>query len=377
MAEAANGGSTLLSAPRSAPPSTLILAGDCRHRLQELPAESVHCVVTSPPYWGLRRYDADTHEAGMIGMEDTFEGHLKNLVDVFGAVHRVLRSDGTLWLNYGDRYAANRTYQVPDSKHREVGNAHGPVVPDGMKPKDLMMMPAQVALALRSAGWWLRSEIIWSKVNAMPEGVKDRPTNTHEKLYLLTKGQTYYYDDVAVRTGATPNSHQTDDGATVNLRSVWNLSTENFAAAHFATFPLKLVEPCIKAGTSDHGVCAGCGKPWQRQISKKAVGRTRDRAKGGLGQQHSRETHGLEKVAGEFQERIVIETTGWAPGCGCDTERVRSVVLDPFGGAGTVAVMANRLGRNAVLCEISDQYASMSAKRAMEDAGMFADVTVR
>ena len=372
-----DGAAATLSAPRSAHPNTLILAGDCRRRLQELPAESVHCVVTSPPYWGLRSYDADTHEAGMIGMEDTFEDHLKNLIDVFGEVHRVLRSDGTLWLNYGDRYAANRTYQVPDSKHRDVGNTHGSMVPDGMKHKDLMMMPAQVAITLRSAGWWLRSEIIWSKRNAMPESVKDRPTNTHEKLYLLTKRQNYYYDDVAVRTDAAPNSHQHDDGATVNLRSVWDISTEHFAAAHFATFPPKLIQPCIKAGTSEHGVCAVCGDPWQRQISKKSVGRTRDRATGGLGQEHSRESHGLEKVSGEFQERIVIETVGWGPNCRCGTERARAVVLDPFGGAGTVAVAASRLGRDAVLCEISEQYASMSAERVMNDAGMFADVTVR
>ena len=264
--------------------STRILVGDALERLRELPAESVHCVVTSPPYWGLRSYLKDP---GMIGLEPTFDEHLERLVAVFREVRRVLRSDGTLWLNYGDAYTSgNRATQMGnvggiESNPAMAGMAR-PRTPAGLKPKDLMMMPARVALALQADGWWLRSEVVWHKPNPMPESCTDRPTSAHEKLYLLTKRATYFYDAEAVRvlspvaeqarTGqrqpskarAEPPRHEAfgsyhngldsePRGAGANLRNVWSIPTESFPGAHFATMPQKLVEPCIRAGTSERG----------------------------------------------------------------------------------------------------------------------------
>ena len=267
-----------------------ILVGDCRQTLKTLPDQSVHCVVTSPPYWGLRSYKGDS---GMIGLEPTWEQHMDNLLEVFDQVWRVLRDDGTLWLNYGDAY----------------------------DKKQLMLMPTKIALAMQKRGWILRSEIVWAKKNCMPEPVKDRPTTSHEKLLLFTKSLKYFYDHVAVRTPAKESSikrvesgwnHNPPDDqghripplttekmgerfcpdGQANLRNVWHIPTSGYKEAHFATFPVKLVEPCIKAGTP---------KP--------------------------------------------------------------AIVLDPFGGSGTVSIVAERLGRDSIICEISPEYADLAHKR--------------
>ena len=172
--------------PHYTPRVTHILIGDALERLRGLPDESVHCVVTSPPYWGLRSYEGGER---MIGLEPTFDEHLERLVEVFREVRRVLRSDGTVWLNYGDAYASGmRSAYATDRKYGGA-RAHEsrPPTMDGLKPKDLMLMPARVALALQSDGWWVRSRIVWHKPNPMPESVDDRPTSAHEDLYLLTK----------------------------------------------------------------------------------------------------------------------------------------------------------------------------------------------
>ena len=188
-----------------------ILIGDALTRLRELPPESVHCVVTSPPYWGLRSYGG---EPGMIGMEDTFSEHLQNLLTVFDEVWRVLRSDGICWLNYGDAYygGGNGGYENSSPGPRMHSAPKGlrtgkrnPVV--GLKPKDLMMMPARVAIALQDAGWWVRSENIWYKLNPMPESATDRPTSAHEKVFQLTKAPRYFYDHIAVRQPPTGGAH--------------------------------------------------------------------------------------------------------------------------------------------------------------------------
>ena len=181
-----------------------IRVGDCLDVLAAMPDESVHCAITSPPYWGLRAYTGDP---GMIGLEPTFDEHLANLVAVFREVRRVLRSDGTLWLNYGDAYTSgNRATQMGNLGGLETNTTmrgmSRPRTPAGLKPKDLMMMPARVAMALQADGWWPRSEIVWHKPNPMPESVTDRPTSAHEKLFLLTKASRYFYDAEAVRVAS-------------------------------------------------------------------------------------------------------------------------------------------------------------------------------
>ena len=290
----------------------------------------------------------------------------------------MLRKDGTCWLNYGDAYAndgkwggssGGKQAYLDGATRLRNGRSKRTT---GLKPKDLMMMPARVALALQSDGWWLRSEIVWHKPNPMPESVTDRPTCAHEKMYLLTKSARYFYDAEAVRTeapernnndrkpaswptsanyngqygpartdkkrghgrrhagfndrwDAMPKDEQQANGA--NLRNVWAIATHTYPGAHFATFPPALVEPCIQAGTSEKGCCEQCGKP-----------------------------------------------SGWSPACDCNADTVPCTVLDPFGGAGTVGLVADRLGRDAILIELNPDYADMARERIRADAPLFADV---
>ena len=342
----------------------------------------------------------------MIGLEPTFGEHLTALTAVFREVRRVLREDGTCWLNYGDAYASNgqpggfaigSAGVTVDGNRSETRDAAGMVRKAdgiGLKPKDLMMMPARVALALQADGWWLRSEIVWHKPNPMPESVTDRPTSAHEKLYLLTKASRYFYDAEAVRvphTGPPPEFYGNVKGynpkrgeskgwlqvgkreynpAGANLRNVWSVPTFSFSSAHFATFPPKLVEPCIKAGTSERGACAKCGAPWRRVVATSRVEtqQTWNKKQGG--------DDGPPVSDGYIPHSVNTETTGWEPTCGCGAETRPCVILDCFGGAGTVGLVADRLQRDAVLIEISSEYAEMARQRIQEDATLLAQVEV-
>jgi DNA modification methylase len=308
-----------------------ILTGDCRQMLKTLPAESVHCVVTSPPYFGLRDYGVD----GQIGLEPDPSTYVSTLVEVFQEVRRVLYPSGTVWLNLGDSYAGGGGHcpTAPSSAYSKSGKygsalKSGGIKPQGfIKPKDLLGIPWRVAFALQADGWWLRSDIIWAKPNPMPESVTDRPTSAHEHVFLMAKSERYFFDAEAVAEparfeviargmlGAVGTSMRQDapqvavshsraaDGATRNIRNVWTIATQPFSEAHFATFPPALVEPCIKAGCPEGGT-----------------------------------------------------------------------VLDPFGGAGTVGLVADRLKRNAILIELNSVYAAMARHRIEQDAGMFAEV---
>lgn len=253
-----------------------LYTGDCLSILDALPDQSVQTCITSPPYFGLRDYGVD----GQIGLEDTPEAFTLRLVEVFREVRRVLRNDGTLWLNLGDSYAANRGYQVPDGKHTDVGNAKASKVPAGLKVKDLIGIPWRVAFALQADGWYLRQDIIWSKPNPMPESVKDRCTKSHEYIFLLSKSARYYFDNEAIKEplaassvarlsqsnlenqrgsdrvpGKTNgNMKAVSDGDTRNKRSVWTVTTKPYKGAHFATFPPALIEPCVLAGAPEGGV---------------------------------------------------------------------------------------------------------------------------
>ena len=216
-----------------------VIVGDVLLELKKFSDHSFQSCVTSPPYWGLRDYGI----ANQIGAEVKLEDYIQNLVNVFREVKRTLTDDGTLWLNIGDAYTSGgRTWRDGDKKNKGRAMDYRAPTPDGLKPKDLIGVPWRVAFALQADGWYLRSEVIWYKPNAQPESVKDRPARAHEHVFLLTKSEQYFYDHEAVREAG-------DNGSPRNLRSVWQVNTEPYPEAHFATFPRALVVPCILAGS--------------------------------------------------------------------------------------------------------------------------------
>lgn len=225
---------------RGVVPSNGLVLGDSLAVLQRLPAECVQTVVTSPPYWSLRDYGID----GQVGLNESLYDFVDALANIFDQVLRVLRPDGTLWLNIGDSYTSgNRGWRAPDKKNPARAMSLRPPTPAGLKDKDLIGVPWRIALALQDRGWYLRSEVIWRKPNAQPESVRDRPTRDHEQVFLLSKSERYKYDFEAVRG---PNDRR--------LRTVWDINTrtDKGASGHFATFPTELVERCVRI-TSDPG----------------------------------------------------------------------------------------------------------------------------
>ncbi|MFZ2448172.1 MAG: site-specific DNA-methyltransferase [Syntrophobacteraceae bacterium] len=217
-----------------------IIVGDALEVLKTTPENTFRCCVTSPPYWGLRDYGVSPQ----IGSESNLEEYIDKLRMVFRETSRVLTADGTLWLNIGDSYTSgNRTWRHTDKKNPARAMSYRPPTPEGLKPKDLVGVPWRVAFALQEDGWYLRSDIIWYKPNCQPESVKDRPTRAHEYLFLFSKSEKYFYDYEAILEKSNSN------GGCRNRRSVWEVNTEPYPEAHFATFPPKLVEPCILAGS--------------------------------------------------------------------------------------------------------------------------------
>jgi DNA modification methylase len=383
-------------------------SGDCRDVLATLPADSVQCCVTSPPYYGLRDYGC----AGQIGLEATPDKYLATMVAVFREVRRVLRPDGTCWVNMGDSYNSYRGNAGPGASLSSSNQHARQTVPGGAglwvpnaKPKDLLMMPARLALALQADGWWLRSDIIWHKPNPMPESVTDRPTSAHEHVFLLTKSARYFYDADAVREEAEygrsggPGAFRSskyvagashDNGADVvsvgaaipgnggsrNLRNVWTIATAPYSEAHFATFPPALAERCIRAGTSERGCCSQCGKPWVRVTERGEPNKQTTR-----GQQPWAAVTGQRDSSGGLPH-CAITTTGWHPSCTChwhlaqgqESETVPCTVLDPFAGAGTTLLVADRLQRDAIGIELNTAYTEMAMQRCRDDAPLFADL---
>lgn len=313
-----------------------LLQGDCLEVLKTLPEESVHTCVTSPPYWGLRDYGVD----GQLGLEPTPEEYVANIVEVFREVKRVLRKDGTLWLNLGDCYNSPNAHRGTSSRYggsrdKYINDLiqHGALntgVTKTLKPKDLVGQPWRVAFALQADGWYLRSDIIWAKPNPMPESVTDRPTKAHEYIFLLSKSERYYYDTEAIREpmakssekrgpvdfggkkgrhysppstdpnyrngheqwGRTYDYRVSNADGNRNKRTVWTVATHPFPEAHFATFPPKLIVPCILAGCPDEGT-----------------------------------------------------------------------VLDPFAGAGTTLFVSEQLGRNSIGIELNPDYCKIIERR--------------
>lgn len=379
---------------------TTILVGDCLATLRGMPSASVQCCVTSPPYFGLRDYGVE----GQVGLEDTPEAYVARLVAIFAEVRRVLRDDGTCWLNLGDSYARSpkKGGSGPGGKNRAAYGSSYPATKGfgSSKAKDLLLIPAMAALALRADGWFLRADIIWSKPNPMPESVRDRPTSAHEHVFLLTKSERYFYDATAISEATSPQTwglkkDGTYSGADLkdyvtalaqspsaikrrlaaklaegkglsrNARNVWTISPQPFRGAHHAVMPLGLAERCIKAGTSEHGECPHCGAPWVRQTSRgaqapKVAASSLDRFGTGKAGVH-------RKVGGQYQKWLdanPVQTVGWAPSCSCPAHAaVPQTVLDPFGGAGTTAVAAGALGRSTVLIELNPKYAEVARAR--------------
>ena len=368
-----------------------IIQGDVLKVLKTLPDGLIDCVVTSPPYWGLRDYGID----GQFGLEPTLDEYIDKMTAVFREVRRVLKPEGTLWLNMGDGYNGSgpqtnkgfneRWGHGAGDKKQEKRTGKTKII-DGLKPKDLIGQPWRLAFALQADGWYLRSDIIWAKPNPMPESVTDRPTKAHEYIFLMSKQPKYFYDADAVREPGSDNSHgspninpgkkqeilgqnQTgtlgkwskDDSMNGrNKRTVWTVATQPFPEAHFATFPEKLIEPCIRAGTSEKGYCSECGKPWVRVVESRNNGTRQPGARRALAMGHT--DHGPTAVnrAGEASIKITI---GWQPSCDCDADTTPGLVLDPFMGSGTTALVSLKLNRRYLGIELNQEYIDIANKR--------------
>jgi len=304
----------------------MVLHGDVLDMLKTLDSESVHCCVTSPPYWNLRNYNVD----GQIGLEDTLDEYIEKIVSVFREVKRVLRNDGTLWLNLGDSYngVGRKDYQTSSSP-KQISSKGAETHPGTnvayLKPKDLIGVPWLVAFALREDGWYLRSDIIWAKPNPMPESVTDRPTKSHEYMFLLTKSAKYYFDQEAIKEPVVREWDERNGGnlkvggrrrvadaaeyrhgggypkcdGNRNIRTVWTIPTQPTPEAHFATFPEALIVPCIKAGCPEGGT-----------------------------------------------------------------------VLDPFFGSGTTGIVAKKLQRKWIGIELNAEYIKIAEKRIEKECGL-------
>jgi site-specific DNA-methyltransferase (cytosine-N4-specific) len=228
-----------------------VFIGDNRETLKQLPDKSVQTVVTSPPYWGLRDYGEDEQ----IGLEESPQDFVEQLCLVFDEIWRVLKDDGTIWVNLGDSYAGsgkgspgNFGKHAPSGSARHLEHKHSGIVPDGLKPKDLVGIPWRFAFAMQDRGWYLRQDIIWAKPNPMPESVTDRCTKSHEYIFLLTKNAKYYYDNEAIQEAGV------DAESKRNKRSVWQVTTSRYKDAHFATYPPELITPCILAGSKENDI---------------------------------------------------------------------------------------------------------------------------
>ena len=372
-------------------PEAQLLIGDCRERLKELPAQSVHCCITSPPYYNQRDYGAE----GQIGLEKSpdclgwargekcGECFICSLLEVFEEVRRVLRDDATLWVNLGDKYSSGgrKSYGPQRGKQQtNKGSLNIPRADDGMGEKQLLGTPWRFALAMQAAGWILRSDVIWYAPNKMPGSQRDRVTTAHEYVFMFAKQPKYFFDLEAIkekggghRTGG-PMNYRGVDGRQFGSqnresfyddrtkRSVWTISVASEKEAHFAVYPEKLVLPCLLAGTSERGCCPSCGAPWERVVE-----REREPTRPGKDTKVSGDS---SKEGNRDPERHVtkVKTIGWEPSCSCGEEKpVPCTVLDPFGGSATTAAVALKKGRAAIICELSEEYAEI-AKRKLKKA---------
>ncbi|WP_261375924.1 DNA-methyltransferase [Brevibacillus brevis] len=432
-----------------------IIQGNTIELMPKLPKKFFHCCVTSPPYWGLRDYGLPPTEwpevtytpmtgvphitvptwKGCLGLEPTPEMFVAHMVLVFREVWRVLRDDGTLWMNFGDSYAGSMKGRNSDGQgnpggfHKQSGGQSGGNINykqfeyGSLKPKDLTGIPWRVALALQADGWYLRMDNIWSKVNPMPESVEDRPTKAHEYFFLLSKSLKYFYDAEAVKepavgtnfvppagsqgafgpdqsrrrkgnaktfrgggaytlgrsfnnsdpVGRESTGNVSNESGLRNRRSVWTVATEQTPEAHFATYPKKLIEPCVLAGSSSRA-CQYCGASWKRLVEKSTS------FQGGSGKA-GRSSDELNK-SGKWQEDqlkgnknlkrgpvVDVNTVGWESTCKCKDNdgSGKCVVFDPFMGSGTTAIVARNLGRKFIGTELNQEYIQLAERRLQRE----------
>ena len=410
--------------------------GDCREKLKELPNNFFHTVITSPPYWGLRDYgtgkwiggdpncshiagksrnDADrefgtketltvqyrdvckdcgaVREDNQIGMEASPEEYVRKIVRTFQEVKRVLRDDGTLWLNLGDSYSSGGRTSTTNQTVRgdkDYGVTRPPVS-GSIKPKDLVGIPWRVALALQEDGWYLRQDIIWHKPNPMPESVKDRCTKAHEYIFLLSKSEQYYYDSQAIMeeaqdwgtrdrangkyhnegTGLNPHTGLEKSYTHRNKRSVWTVPVKPYHDAHFAVFPTTLIEPAILAGCPPK-ICSECGTPYERKMVTIEVPEreTRDNMVGVIPKRDK-----TSRMNSKDMKSLVQEDMGFTKNCSCsESQTSAGRVLDPFGGSGTTALVADRHGRDATIIELNQKYVDIAENRLGSDAPLFTEL---
>lgn len=377
-----------------------IYQGNCLDHMRDWEDQCIDCCITSPPYYGLRDYQV----AEQIGLEETPELYVSKLVEVFSEVKRVLKRDGVLFLNLGDSYAGGNSIGRNDAGRNFTGgggNILGSGNPGkqgefklgtGLKPKDLIGIPWMVAFALRSAGWYLRQDIIWAKPNPMPESVTDRCTKAHEYIFLLTKSQKYYYDGDAIKDDAKEDSYKRysygyiKHGFTQNVgsptdkrngtdkppekfnnlfgankRSVWTVTTQPYPEAHFATFPEELIEPCVLAGCPEF-VCNKCGKARIKIIESERLRRNQlDRND----PRYRPNTYNgaYENINGKGDAGYSVTTVTGYTDCGCNAGFSPGIIYDPFGGSGTTGVVALRAGRKFILSELNPDYCKLTEKR--------------
>jgi DNA modification methylase len=376
-------------------PDVSLYHGDALETLRQLPDRSVHMCATSPPFYGLRDYGTE----GQIGLEETPDQWVDRLVVVFREVRRVLRDDGTLWVEIGDSYASapvgsfngggfkDKSAQdgTRDMSGVATSGSFDKAKAAGIPAKNLLGQPWLLAFALRADGWYLRSEIIWARPNPMPESVTDRPTKSHSTVFLLSKQPRYFYDADAIRephaepwrgngerernnwsVGGTPESRGSTEmvrqynplGA--NARSVWTIPTEPTPFAHFATWPQALVRRMILAGTSERGCCPECGAPWVRQTDityeHVATGNANGVRKGDA-------TGTMAWRGQEVKKAKRTETLGWSPSCAHDAPPAPCTVLDPFAGSGTTCLVARNHGRRSIGIELNEAYLKIAGQR--------------